>query len=72
MVRAQDSYPWGHGFDSRRRYCVGSSIGRALVCGTKGRGFDPRLAPHAFVAQLVEQLICNQQVAGSKPVKGSK
>jgi hypothetical protein len=25
----------------------------------------------AFVAQLVEQLICNQQVVGSKPIKGS-
>ena len=24
--------------------------------------------PHAGVAQLVEQLICNQQVAGSSPI----
>jgi hypothetical protein len=28
--------------------------------------------PLAGVAQLVEQLICNQQVAGSTPVAGSR
>ena len=27
--------------------------------------------PHATVAQLAEQLICNQQVAGSSPAGGS-
>ena len=32
---------------------------------------DRELMLRAFVAQLVEQLICNQQVAGSNPVKGS-
>ena len=26
----------------------------------------------AGIAQLVEQLICNQQVAGSSPISGSK
>ena len=29
------------------------------------------LSPYAPVAQLVEQLICNQQVAGSSPTRGS-
>ncbi len=28
------------------------------------------LSHHAGVAQLVEQLICNQQVAGSIPIAG--
>ena len=28
-------------------------------------------APHAGVAQLAEQLICNQQVVGSSPITGS-
>ena len=31
-----------------------------------------RFPPHASVAQLVEQLICNQQVAGSTPAAGSR
>ena len=33
--------------------------------------FRPK-APDAGVAQLVEQLICNQQVAGSSPITSSK
>ncbi len=32
----------------------------------------PSPAPHAIVAQSVEQLICNQQVGGSSPSGGSK
>ena len=32
--------------------------------------FRPK-APHAGVAQLAEQLICNQQVVGSSPITGS-
>ena len=30
------------------------------------------LGLHAGVAQLAEQLICNQQVVGSSPIAGSK
>ena len=30
------------------------------------------LDKHAGVAQLAEQLICNQQVVGSSPIAGSK
>lgn len=30
-----------------------------------------RISLNAVVAQLAEQLICNQQVAGSSPVSGS-
>ena len=37
---------------------------RALDCGSRGRRFDPDYSPHiclcADLAQLVEQLICNQ------------
>ena len=44
---------------------------RASDCGSEGREFDSPLSPHAFVAQLVERFICNEDVAGSIPVKGS-
>jgi hypothetical protein len=33
---------------------------------------DNNFAVYACVAQLVEQLICNQQVVGSNPITGSK
>ena len=43
------------------------------MCTRKGAiGSNPILSAYSFVAQLVEQLICNQQVAGSMPVGGSK
>ena len=29
-------------------YGVGSSVGRVLVCGSSGHGFDPRLTPFRF------------------------
>ena len=42
------------------------------VCIRKGAiGSNPILSAYSSVAQLVEQLICNQQVAGSIPVGGS-
>ena len=51
------------------------------ACHAGGRGFEPLLGRHflfqpavghpAGVAQLAEQLICNQQVAGSSPFAGS-
>ena len=50
---------------------------RALACHARGRGFEPLPGRHylslscAGVAQLAEQLICNQQVAGSSPFAGS-
>ncbi len=33
---------------------------------------ENELKAHAGVAQLAEQLICNQQVVGSSPITGSK
>ena len=56
---------------------------RAPACHAGGRGFEPhpgrtflqlqsmRLVGCAGVAQSVEQLICNQQVAGSSPIASS-
>jgi hypothetical protein len=54
--------------------CGNSSIGRATAFQAVGCEFDPRFPlqkNNAGVAQLVEQLICNQQVTGSNPVAGS-
>ena len=44
---------------------------RASDCGSEGRRFNSASSPHAFVAQLVEHFTCNEDVAGSTPVKGS-
>ncbi len=41
--------------------------GCSLTCG----GMPCKIAQDAGVAQSVEQLICNQWVAGSNPVTGS-
>ena len=60
-----------------------SSAGRASALQAEGHRFEP-CRPHSFiilrhyfggeladVAQLAEQLICNQQVIGSSPIVGS-
>ena len=49
---------------------------RMPACHAGGRGFEPLpdrhlLLERAGVAQLAEQLICNQQVAGSSPIASS-
>ena len=49
-----------------------SSVGRARPCQGRGRRFEPGRPLHASIAQLVERLICNQQVAGSTPAAGSE
>ena len=53
-----------------------SSAGRASALQAEGHRFEP-YRPHfstkcADVAQLAEQLICNQQVIGSSPIIGSQ
>ena len=55
-----------------------SSAGRASALQAEGHRFEPYrphpeliiLALYADVAQLAEQLICNQQVIGSSPIIG--
>ena len=57
-----------------------SSAGRASALQAGCHRFEPCNSHHvslmryryAGVAQLVEQLICNQQVAGSSPITSSK
>ena len=49
-----------------------SSAGRASALQAEGHRFEP-YRPHLVVAdmaQLAEQLICNQQVIGSIPIVG--
>ena len=55
-----------------------SSAGRASALQAEGHRFEPyrphfyslHIRVYADVAQLAEQLICNQQVIGSSPIIG--
>ena len=48
-----------------------SSAGRASALQAEGHRFEPYWSHrYADVAQLAEQLICNQQVIGSSPIVG--
>ena len=48
-----------------------SSAGRASALQAEGHRFEPYWSHrYADVAQLAEQLICNQQVIGSSPIIG--
>ena len=54
-----------------------SSVGRASALQAEGHRFEPcrshltnSFISYADVAQLAEQLICNQQVIGSSPIIG--
>ena len=49
-----------------------SSAGRAPALQAGGHRFEPYSDHHADVAQLAEQLTCNQQVIGSSPIIGLK
>ena len=56
-------------------YCLWdlSSAGRASALQAEGHRFEPyrsHFTQYADVAQLAEQLICNQQVIGSSPIIG--
>jgi hypothetical protein len=50
---------------SRSVYGDCSSVGRALDCGSEGRGFEPRQSPHADIAQLVEHTLGKREVTSS-------
>ena len=62
-VAGSESYFWDH-----------SSAGRAPALQAGGHRFEPCWSHfyylYADVAQLAEQLICNQQVIGSSPIIG--
>ena len=74
MVRAPPCHGGGRGFESlpgRLSWDL-SSAGRASALQAEGHRFEP-CRSHLFfadVAQLAEQLICNQQVIGSSPIIG--
>ena len=72
LVRAPPCHGGGHGFESRLgRLWDLSSAGRASALQAEGHRFEPcRSHFFADVAQLAEQLICNQQVIGSSPIIG--
>ena len=74
LVRAPPCHGGGRGFESlpgRLSWDL-SSAGRASALQAEGHRFEP-CRSHLFfadVAQLAEQLICNQQVIGSSPIIG--
>ena len=73
LVRAPPCHGGGHGFESRlgRLNWDLSSAGRASALQAEGHRFEPYWSHlNADVAQLAEQLICNQQVIGSSPIIG--
>ena len=53
-----------YGFESRTEYTFGGVVYNQPMTARK----DEQIA---FVAQLVVQLICNQQVVGSSPIESS-
>ena len=78
LVRAPPCHGGGRGFESlpgRLSWDL-SSAGRASALQAEGHRFEPcrshfKLGVRfADVAQLAEQLICNQQVIGSSPIIG--
>ena len=79
LVRAPPCHGGGREFESHLGRLWGlSSAGRASALQAEGHRFEP-YRPHipkdmlkrcADVAQLAEQLICNQQVIGSSPIIG--
>ena len=78
LVRAPPCHGGGRGFESLLgRYWDLSSAGRASALQAEGHRFEPcrshltnSFISYADVAQLAEQLICNQQVIGSSPIIG--
>ena len=74
LVRAPPYHGGGHGFESRLGRFIWdlSSAGRASALQAEGHRFEPYRSHflYADVAQLAEQLICNQQVIGSSPIIG--
>ncbi len=53
-----------------RRYNISTCI--SMCCGIQEINIQQVVKNYATVAQLVEQLICNQPVGGSTPSGGSE
>ena len=84
LVRAPPCHGGGRGFEPhpgrlrKQNYIWDlSSAGRASALQAEGHRFEPcrshltnSFISYADVAQLAEQLICNQQVIGSSPIIG--
>ena len=78
LVRASPCHGEGRRFESDLgRLWDLSSAGRASALQAEGHRFEPcrshltnSFISYADVAQLAEQLICNQQVIGSSPIIG--
>ena len=83
LVRAPPCHGGGRGFephpgrfDQKYLYWDLSSAGRASALQAEGHRFEPYRSHlshymwYADMAQLAEQLICNQQVNGSSPFIG--
>ena len=71
LVRAPPCHGGGREFESHLGRLWGlSSAGRASALQAEGHRFEPYRSHFADVAQLAEQLICNQQVNGSSPLIG--
>ena len=81
LVRAPPCHGGGRGFESHpgrfrkelkfNKYIWDlSSAGRASALQAEGHRFESYRSHFADVAQLAEQLICNQQVNGSSPFIG--
>ena len=82
LVRAPPCHGGGQGFEPLSGRLLNnfqlqlniwglSSAGRASALQAEGHRFEPYWSHrYADVAQLAEQLICNQQVIGSSPIIG--
>ena len=80
LVRAPPCHGGGRGFEShpgrssekKKQFHIWglSSAGRASALQAEGHRFESYRSHFADVAQLAEQLICNQQVNGSSPFIG--
>ena len=78
LVRAPPCHGGGREFESHLGRFLRdlSSAGRASALQAEGHRFEPYRSHFklgvrfADVAQLAEQLICNQQVIGSSPIIG--
>ena len=81
LVRAPPCHGGGQGFEPLSGRLLNnfqlqlniwglSSAGRASALQAEGHRFESYRSHFADVAQLAEQLICNQQVNGSSPFIG--